>query len=294
MKSFKYFVLCMIGSLLALSGCQNNEQEVVDEDIHPTSILLTASKNSIFLDESVELEVTFNPTNTTNKNYTYTISPSDIGAINNDIFTPSYAGNCLITATSEDGNLSSSISVEILENYASSEEVINSLKESEFMSSEVLNYQENSLGLIDSNEVGVNENKLYNEELYPVPSEAKVYKASDYNITKDGINNAGNLTNLINSLVDVEGVKVIEFEDETYKFSNSISINKVNDLYLVGFGNVGYGKYEYQSINDGELLYIVGGGIGFNLFSTAPLQITLATDNNKSLMINVVISAIAF
>lgn len=250
MKPFKYFALCMIGTLLALSGCKNNENEVVDEDIHPTSILLTASKNSIFLDESVELEVTFNPINTTNKNYTYTISPSDIGAINNDIFTPLYAGNCLITATSEDGNLSSSISVEILENYASSEEVINSLKESEFMTSETLNYEENSLGLSNSNEVGVNENKLHNEELYPVPSEAKVYKASDYNITKDGINNAGNLTNLINSLVDVEGVKVIEFEDETYKFSNSITINKVNDLYLVGKENT---KFVY----DGWMSYLI-------------------------------------
>ena len=133
MKSFKYFALCMIGSLLALSGCKNNENEVVDDDIHPTSILLTASKNSIFLDESVELEVTFNPIDTTNKNYTYTISPSDIGAINNDIFTPLYAGNCLITATSEDGNLSSSVSIEILENYVSSEEVIDSLKESKKM-----------------------------------------------------------------------------------------------------------------------------------------------------------------
>lgn len=92
----------------------------------------------------------------------------------------------------------------------------------------------------------------------------------------------------------VEPYNFLTFLHLEYKLYMRFLPSGWNDLYLVGFGNVGYGKYEYQSINDGELLYIVGGGIGFNLFSTAPLQITLATDNNKSLIINIVISAISF
>ena len=91
-----------------------------------------------------------------------------------------------------------------------------------------------SWGLSEENNVGVDKELLQNEELYKVPTEGTIYNAKDYNVTLTGDNNAGNLTILLNSLVDVEGVKIIKFEKGTYYMSSTILANNLNNVYLVG------------------------------------------------------------
>ena len=54
------------------------------------------------------------------------------------------------------------------------------------------------------------------------------------------------------------------------------------------------GKYFESSIDKGNLLYVVGGGIGYNLYGSTPLQLTFGVDNNNSLVMNLIISTIVF
>lgn len=63
-------------------------------------------------------------------------------------------------------------------------------------------------------------------------------------------------------------------------------------IFLVVFANVGYGKYINQRFDNGSLLYVLGGGIGYNLFGVAPMQLTFGVDNHNNLVINYLISPI--
>ncbi|WP_295157888.1 hypothetical protein [uncultured Brachyspira sp.] len=87
---------------------------------------------------------------------------------------------------------------------------------------------------------------------------------------------------------------LLTFAHLEYKFFMRFLPSGFSDIYLVAFGNIGYGKYFEESINNGNLLYVVGGGIGYNLFGTTPLQLTFGVDNNKSLVMNLIVSAIQF
>ena len=97
---------------------------------------------------------------------------------------------------------------------------------------------EDDIALDDIPSVGVDEDKLLNEELYPVPektSDVHVYSAKDdAGLYYGAVNNAGTLSNFINSIKDVQGIKIIEFEDITYDIKSPITIESVQDLYLVG------------------------------------------------------------
>ena len=99
------------------------------------------------------------------------------------------------------------------------------------------------------------------------------------------------LSNLEAHLKNMDFLTFAHFE---YKFFMRFLPSGFNDIYLVAFGNVGYGKYFESSIDKGNLLYVVGGGIGYNLYGTTPLQLTFGVDNNKSLVMNLIISTIVF
>ncbi|MDD6302708.1 MAG: hypothetical protein PUA56_05395 [Bacillales bacterium] len=163
----------------------------------------------------------------------------ELSSSNNETISSSLNGS--------DSNNTSTISEEqsSTNNYVSANEVLKSLKRGPYCENIVT--QEN-VGLENTAMVGVDQNKLINEERYAVPNDAKVYIAEEYNIVFDGENNSGNLSILINSLKNVAGNKVIKFKKGTYRFTNFISAEEVSDLYLVGeegtyFEYIGWGTY---------------------------------------------------
>ena len=99
------------------------------------------------------------------------------------------------------------------------------------------------------------------------------------------------LSNLEAHLKNMDFLTFVHLE---YKFFMRFLPSGFNDIYLVAFGNVGYGKYFESSIDKGNLLYVVGGGIGYNLYGSTPLQLTFGVDNNNSLVMNLIISTIVF
>ena len=76
-----------------------------------------------------------------------------------------------------------------------------------------------------------------------------------------------------------------------YRFYLRFLPDAFSSIYIVAYGNIGYGKKVLQSFNDGEILYTAGGGIGYNMFGSVPMQLTLGVDRLNHLVINYVISA---
>lgn len=138
------------------------------------------------------------------------------------------------------------------ENYLSTNEVLTKLKESPYQNN--MSTLEN-IGLKEIKSVGINQDKYLNEELFPVPNEGIIYLAEDYGITPTSENNSGNLSILIASLKNVEGIKIIKFKNGNYPFGATVSIQGVNDLYLVGeeetyFNYIGWSSYFDVKISD--------------------------------------------
>lgn len=229
----KFIFLSMLTGLsLSLFSC--GPTKVIEEDIHLESINLSISSNDIFIDETAKLTVTFNPLDAKNKNFTYSFNPIDSISISENVVTPLKVGDVVITATSEEGNFASSVNLKIneRENMVDNQTLLKNLK-SNIYSTE-MNSEEN-WGLNSIKNVGINENKLNNEVLYPVPTtDIKEYIAEDHNVSFDGSNNSGNLSNLLSSLSEVQGTKVVRFKKGTYIFNGSINAKNIEDCYLVG------------------------------------------------------------
>jgi len=77
-----------------------------------------------------------------------------------------------------------------------------------------------------------------------------------------------------------------------YKFYLRFLPDAFSSIYLVAYGNIGYGTEFGEELNGGTLLYTAGGGIGFNMFGMVPMQITLGVDRLDNLVINYVVSTI--
>ncbi|MBQ9151498.1 MAG: right-handed parallel beta-helix repeat-containing protein, partial [Clostridia bacterium] len=77
----------------------------------------------------------------------------------------------------------------------------------------------------------------YNQVRYPIPADsdcAHVYHAADYGISPDQEDNSDAIRNLLNQLRDVEGIKKLVFAEGVYRFSKTVSLSDLNDLYLCG------------------------------------------------------------
>ena len=93
------------------------------------------------------------------------------------------------------------------------------------------------IGLSDAKSVGIDEKKLTSEELYPVAektSEVHVYSASEIGLEEHGLNNAGALSIFIESIKNIEGIKIIELDDVIYDINSTISFAGIDNLYIVG------------------------------------------------------------
>lgn len=90
-------------------------------------------------------------------------------------------------------------------------------------------------GLSSASKVGADE-KAFSKVLYPLPESgfAFTYNVEEYDITENGADNTRKLNNLISSLAGKQGLKKIVFRQGTYRFSGTIQINNVDDLYIAG------------------------------------------------------------
>ena len=113
----------------------------------------------------------------------------------------------------------------------SQKEALSILKSSPYSSQIKTN---DSIGLSQLNNVGVNQERFENESLYPVPDTGTVYIAEDYGITQESEANTGTLSLLLKDLKSVEGNKIIKFKKGIYYFTGKVDITGISDLYLVG------------------------------------------------------------
>lgn len=81
-----------------------------------------------------------------------------------------------------------------------------------------------------------------------------------------------------------EFLSYIHIEYRLFLFSLEAPANRV---YFMVFGNVGIGKKINKNIYEANLLYMFGGGIGYNLFDAAPFQLAFGVDQNMDFIFNI-------
>lgn len=227
-------------NLLACSPKEDSQESSVissnvETRIPVTGIHLTIDKETLFVGESSNLNTTILPENATNHEFAYKTDAPNKVSIEGNIVTALETGEVEITAESAEGGFVSSVKLTIQErrNVVSDQQFLDNLHEGVYSTGEYPTSE--NWGLNDGGNVGINKDRMKNESLYPVPTEnVTTYLASDAGIVPNGSNNAGKLTNLINSLADKEGIKTIRFAKGTYYFGNSITGQGVKDCYLVG------------------------------------------------------------
>lgn len=237
--------LVLLLSLLSMNlfACSNKEEGTSSEEttssietrIPVTGINLTSDKETLLVGESATLSATILPENASNREYVYKTNVENVVSIEGNKVTALEIGEVEISATSKDGGFISSIKLTIQErrNTVSDKQFLDNLHKDVYSTGEYPTSDD--WGLSDAGNVGVNKERLEDEILYPVPTEnVTTYLASEAGISENGSNNAGKLTNLINSLANVEGTKVIKFQKGTYYFGNSISGTGIKDCYLAG------------------------------------------------------------
>ncbi len=90
-------------------------------------------------------------------------------------------------------------------------------------------------GLTDPSSVGVDEKAMQTVK-YPAPSDADciVFAASDYNVTAGSVDNSGAFGTLVNALRGVAGTKKVKLESGTYRFSRTVNLSNLTDVYFCG------------------------------------------------------------
>ena len=237
-------LLCLFSLTLSCSGKEPSvsseatssmEESSAQTKVALSSIDLTADKEILEIGESTNLKVSFSPSEATNKTYSYSLDDPSKAKIEGDTLTALKAGRVKVTATSEEGPYSSSITLTIKERYTPVDDSKFLLDMSKDECKTLESPTSKGWGLSDPGNVGVDADKLANEELYPVPTEnVQVYQAEDYGVAEGYENNSGALTNLFSALSKVEGTKVVKVKKGTYSFGGPIEAKEVKDCYFVG------------------------------------------------------------
>lgn len=84
--------------------------------------------------------------------------------------------------------------------------------------------------------IGVDKERFLNEIKYPVPdvlSEQR-FHVKDYQVSPNNEDNTPSFQSLINRLKTIDGVKVIYFDEGIYTFKDTVKIEGIQDLYIVG------------------------------------------------------------
>ena len=212
-----FLLLCF--SSLAFS-CSGNEPLSSDSSLSPSesslssskesipasSLVLSVGKTTLEVGESVEMQVTVLPENATDKSYRYLIDSPSLASIEGDTLTALKEGQVRVTVFNEAGIESSPLLFTIKERNITVDDAKYLLDMSKDESKTLESPTSENWGLSNPGNVGVDKDRLSNEELYPVPTEnVTVYQAEEYGLREDYENNSGALTNLFSSLSSVGG-----------------------------------------------------------------------------------------
>ncbi len=91
------------------------------------------------------------------------------------------------------------------------------------------------MGITDASVIGIDKERFENEKLYPVPADsecAHVIDVSDHGVTPESADNSDALALLLATLVEKQGIKKVVFPAGVYKFSRTINISNIDDVYF--------------------------------------------------------------
>ena len=251
MKKKGLMLLLLSGMLLSACGggeepqVSSSEEEATSskssesskEAIPVSSVELTLDRYEVTVGDEIGFTVSVLPENADDKEVSLRASVDGFVEIKDSTILALKAGTVDIIATSADGLKASTKTLTIQERrtFVSDQQFLNDLPANPFATG---TYPEgDTWGFSDAGKVGIDKERFETESLYPVPADAVEYAAKDYGIVPGEENNAGKLINLLTSLRDVEGTKVVRFEGLTYEFGNSITASSLKDVYLVGEKN---------------------------------------------------------
>lgn len=244
----KAFILLLI-ALLLFTACGRGDPvqpTIPDSTENPTDpgntepedvltdILVSLSKTGFYVGEEVLITVQLQPSSVSD-NYHISVADENIASCSGNKIVGLKPGTTHITVSSENGKIVKEAEITVLERLTSMSQnaFLDSVREDVYTRPIVTD----SFDSFSASNNGIIKDDFLYEVRYPVPEEGTVYNASDYNITSDNKTNAENLRNLLTSLEDVEGTKIIKFSEPVYYFSQSIVGTNLEDVYFVGENN---------------------------------------------------------
>ncbi len=269
----KAFILLLI-ALLLFTACSRGdpdnpsqptipdctEQPSTPDTTQPanvlTDIFVSLSKTEFYVGEEVLIMIQLQPSSVSD-NYTVSIADESVASRSGNKLVGLKPGTTKLTVSSEDKKIVKEVEITVLERLtnASQNVFLNSIREDIYTRPIVTD----SFDSFSASNNGIIKNDFLYEVKYPVPKDGIVYNASDYNITSNNKTNAENLRNLLTSLEDVEGTKIIKFSEPVYYFSQSIVGANLEDVYFVGENNTKFiytGWLTYFKITSSKNIHI--------------------------------------
>ncbi|MBE6925357.1 MAG: right-handed parallel beta-helix repeat-containing protein [Ruminococcaceae bacterium] len=221
-----------------------------------TDILVSLSKTEFYVGEEVLMTIQLQPSSASD-NYIISVADESIASRSGNKLVGLKPGTTKLTVSSEDTKIVKEVEITVLERLTnvSQNAFLNSIREDVYTRPIVTD----SFGSFSASNNGIIKDDFLYEVKYPVPEDGIVYNASDYNITSNNKTNAENLRNLLTSLEDVEGTKIIKFSEPVYYFSQSIVGSNLEDVYFVGENNTKFiytGWLTYFKITSSKNIHI--------------------------------------
>lgn len=201
-----------------------------------SSISISIDNNTLAVGETANLTIDVLPRTATNRSYEVINSNDEVLSVSGLTVTALKTGEATIKVVANDGGKEDSVQISVKDSIPKLGEIAMLNKLSETIYTDNFRPQDNSI-LSETEKIGIDKETFINQSLYPVPDNAVVYNASDYDIMGENILNSSLLNNLINEIGSQDGVKVIKFDNATYRFNSTITGTDVRDLYLVGEPN---------------------------------------------------------
>jgi hypothetical protein len=174
----------------------------------------------------------------------------------------------------------------LIESSVSKVEMFNLLKGSVYSD----NASVKGIGLSDTSNVGILQDKLENEVLYPVLNDsdyAKIYNVNDYQINPNNSDNWSALNNLLTLIKSEQGLKKVYFPSGTYKFLRTISLYELDNVYFVGDNTLFLGMewMHFITINKCSNIHFNNINIDYQISPTISGKVVSANSENKSVTI---------
>lgn len=98
------------------NSSSSNNSSSQEDDIHVKSVTIKNKEvTTLKVGQTIQLNVEVLPTNATNKILNYSSSNTDIASVSfNGLITARQSGNCIITVSSDDGNIQDTLAIEVI------------------------------------------------------------------------------------------------------------------------------------------------------------------------------------